>query len=51
MRTLTAAMIVPLLRVTGYRFDKSFRQDPKGWKYFVWTYCLNTTQANILAGI
>jgi len=49
MRELTASLIAPMLRLTGYRFDKSFRKADMGWKAFVFRYMLNTTGANLKA--
>jgi hypothetical protein len=42
-------MIAPILRVTGYRFDKSFRYANHGVKAFIFAHILNTTAANIKA--
>ena len=51
MRELTATLIAPVLRATGYRFDKTWRQANTGLKAFVFRRVLNTTGANIKAGI
>ena len=49
IREITAALIAPILRVTGLRFNKSWRQANVGFKAFVFSYILNTTGANIRA--
>jgi hypothetical protein len=49
IREITAAAIAPILRVTGLRFNKSWRQADAGFKAFVFANLLNTTTANIKA--
>jgi len=49
MREITATLIAPFLRITGLRFDKSWRQADTGFKAFVFARLLNTTGANIKA--
>ena len=51
MRNFTASIAAPILKATGYRFDKSWRQADTGAKAFVFRWILNTTGANIKAGI
>jgi hypothetical protein len=51
MRDFNAKLIAPILRLTGFRFDKSFRQANSGFKAFVFAHILNTTGANIRAGV
>lgn len=48
MRELIAALIVPILIVTNYRFSKEWRQSETGFKAWGFKH-LNTTQANIWA--
>jgi hypothetical protein len=50
MREIAATLIAPLLRVTGLRFNKSWRHANTGFKAFVFAHLLNTTGANIKAG-
>jgi hypothetical protein len=47
---LTAYLIAPALKLTGYRFDKSWRHAQSGFKYWFYMFC-NTVKANQLAGI
>jgi hypothetical protein len=37
------------MKLTGYRFDKSFRHAETGWKALVYR-CCSTVKANGLAG-
>jgi len=46
MRDLLAALIAPLMRLTGYRFGKEHRQN-ETWQY----RHINTVAANIKAGV
>lgn len=48
MRELFAAIIVPVLIITGFRFSKEWRQAESGFKSEIFKR-LNTTQANIWA--
>ena len=48
MRELFAAIIVPVLIITGFRFSKAWRQAETGFKAEIFKR-LNTTQANIWA--
>ena len=50
MRTITAALCVPFMKVTGFRFSKEYRKASDGWRLFVFTY-VDTVQANIWAGL
>ena len=50
MRTITAALCVPFMKVTGFRFSKEYRKATDGWRLFVYTY-VDTVQANIWAGL
>lgn len=50
MRKFTAAMLVPGMKLTGYRFSKDYRWSELGWKAFVYRN-VDTVQANIWAGI
>jgi len=46
MRHFTAILIAPILRLTGYRFDKSWRWGDTPLKAFVYDYLLSTVAAN-----
>ena len=48
MRDLTAALIAPLLRLTGYRFSKSYRHGTSAYHRAVYA-CVNTVRANLRA--
>ena len=48
MRELLAAIIVPVLIITGFRFSKEWRRAETGFKAMFFKH-LNTTQANIWA--
>jgi len=49
-RMLTAALIVPVLKVTGYRFSKNFRRGVT-WRHWA-VYCvIDTVHANFCAGM
>ena len=50
MRDLTAAMLVPFLKLTGFRFSKEYRHAISGWKLFVFAH-VNTVKANLWAGL
>jgi hypothetical protein len=50
MRKLTAAILVPVMKLTGFRFSKEYRWADNGWKAFVYRH-VNTIQANIWAGV
>jgi hypothetical protein len=43
-----AILAVPVLKVTGWRFSKDFRQSDSGWKKWVY-WCTDTVMANIWA--
>lgn len=46
MRTITAAIITPVMLITGFRFSKDYRRAETGWKAFVYK-AVDTVQANI----
>ena len=46
MRRFNAKLIAPILRATGYRFDKSWRWEETPFKGFVYNYVLSTCAAN-----
>lgn len=50
IRTLTAHLIAPAMKLTGFRFSKDYRHSDKGWKAFVYR-CVSTVEANYLAGM
>ena len=49
MRRFNAKLIAPLLRLTGYRFDKSWRWEDTPFKGFVYNYLISTVHANNVA--
>ena len=49
-RMMTAAMVSPILRLTGYRFSKNFRRGVT-WRHWA-VYCvIDTVHANFCAGM
>jgi len=49
-RMMTAAMVSPILRLTGYRFSKNFRRGVT-WRHRA-VYCvIDTVHANFYAGM
>ena len=50
MRKLTALILVPFMKVTGFRFSKEYRHAIDGWKLFVFIH-VDTVQANLWAGL
>jgi hypothetical protein len=50
IRTLTAAALVPVLKITGFRFSKEYRWGTTRAKRVVYAL-VNTVQANLWAGI
>ena len=48
-RTITASLIVPFMRVSGFRFSKAYRQASSGWRYWVYL-AVDTVGANMAAG-
>lgn len=50
MRTITASLIAPLMKKTGFRFSKAYRQGETAWHRLVWA-TVNTVEANLKAGI
>ena len=48
--TLLPMVIAPVMRMTGYRFDKSFRHAERGPKAWVYRVCW-TVGANYRAGM
>lgn len=50
MRTMTAAILVPFMMLTGFRFSKEYRHAISGWKLFVFIH-VNTVKANLWAGL
>jgi len=51
IRTITARIIAPILKATGYRFDKSWRKGDTAAKAFVYEYIVCTVTANTKADI
>lgn len=50
IRTITAAAMVPAMKVTGFRFSKEYRWAETGWRRAVYL-CVDTVGANIKAGL
>lgn len=50
IRTLTAAALVPALRLSGFRFSKQYRHGVSRWHRAVYRL-VGTVQANIWAGL
>ena len=50
MRKLTAAVLVPALKLTGFRFSKSYRHGETRFHATVY-HLVDTVQANRWAGI
>lgn len=48
MRTLIARCIAPVMRATGYRFDKSFRQGRTVAHRIIYR-CVDVVAANVAA--
>jgi hypothetical protein len=50
MRTLTAYLIAPIMKITGFRFGKSYRHGASAYHRAVYAM-LNTVTANHIAGL
>jgi len=50
MRTTTALLLVPALKLTGFRFDKSYRWGVSKFHRAVYRF-VDVVQANLWAGI
>lgn len=50
MREVTALILVPFMKLTGFRFSKEYRHAVAGWKLFVFIH-VNTVKANLWAGM
>lgn len=50
MRSLTARLIAPILRLTGFRFSKDYRWGVTSFHRAVYA-CVDTVSANVRAGI
>lgn len=50
MRTLTAALITPALKFTGFRFDKDYRWGTTAKHRLVY-WLVDVVQANLWAGL
>lgn len=48
MRDGMAAILVPMMKLTGFRFSKEYRWGVTPWKAFVYRH-VNTVQANLNA--
>ena len=49
MRDYIAMIVAPVLKATGFRFNKVWRCQEFGFKPFVYRNILNTTKANQIA--
>jgi len=50
MRKLIALILVPFMKVTGFRFSEEYRYAIDGWELFVFTY-VDIVRANRWAGL
>ena len=50
MRTLTAIILAPIMKLTGFRFSKDYRRGTTAWHIFVYQY-VDTVGANLRAGL
>ena len=50
MRTLTAIIFAPIMKLTGFRFSKDYRRGATAWHIFVYQY-VDTVGANLRAGL
>jgi hypothetical protein len=50
MRTVTAALMVPVLKITGFRFSKDYRWGVTRLHRFVYR-SVDVVQANLWAGL
>lgn len=50
MRNLTAKIIAPVLKITGFRFSKEYRWGVSRFHRAIYTV-VNTVRANQLAGV
>jgi len=50
IRITNAALVVPALKATGWRFPKTYRHGVTRWHRAVYA-CVDTVQANIWAGL
>jgi hypothetical protein len=50
IRQINAALIAPLLKLTGYRFSKAWRHEETAFKAFIYNYVICTVTANTKAG-
>lgn len=49
-RVALGKAIAPIMRATGFRFDKSYRHAESGWKSWVYA-CVDVIGANFAAGM
>lgn len=50
MRTVTAALLVLPLKLSGFRFDKNYRWGTTRWNRAVYR-CVDVVQCNLWAGL
>lgn len=50
MRNATAAVIAPILKITGFRFSKDYRWGTTRFHRAVYA-CVSTAKANLIAGM
>ena len=50
IRLITAALAVPAMKITGFRFSKDYRHGTSAFHRAVYA-CVNTVQANWWAGL
>ena len=50
MRTVLAALVTPVLKLTGFRFNKHYRYGSTRYHKAVY-HCIDVVQANLWAGL
>lgn len=50
MKAVLTSLMVPVMKLTGFRFSKQYRRAESGFKAFVYRN-INTVEANLRAGL
>jgi len=50
MKAVLTSLMVPVMKLTGFRFSKGYRRAESGFKAFVYRN-INTVEANLRAGL
>ena len=50
MKAVLTSLMVPVMKLTGFRFSKEYRMAESGFKAFVYRN-INTVEANLRAGL